>query len=305
MGTLGSVIQRGTSGAQPAATTVPVGTLYFQTDTGVTQRSNGTTWDSYSSSGSSSTVPSTVQGDTLYASGTNVLAALAKNTSATRYLSNTGTTNNPAWAQVNLANGVTGVLPVANGGTGVSSGFVALLRTTTTINDAGIKALFHPTPVTLVSAPSAGTRIRPFALSFSVNTTAGLYTHLNASYVDLHTTPTYGFYGVINDSSVDPALTVITTMLGTAAHTVYDITFPNQTAIGTKLTITGATPSPADTLAANGSSLYTQNVEINVAADVDGVALALVGDNSGDGDLTGGHAANTMIVTVYYVLEPL
>jgi hypothetical protein len=36
------------------------------------------------------TLPSVVQGDTLYASSTNVLSALAKNTSATRYLSNTG-----------------------------------------------------------------------------------------------------------------------------------------------------------------------------------------------------------------------
>lgn len=54
------------------------------------------------------------QGDMLYASGSNTLAKLAKNTTATRYLSNTGTSNNPAWAQINLANGVTGNLPIAN-----------------------------------------------------------------------------------------------------------------------------------------------------------------------------------------------
>ena len=54
------------------------------------------------------------QGDTLYASGATTLAALAKDTNATRYLSNTGTSNNPAWAQINLANGVTGDLPFAN-----------------------------------------------------------------------------------------------------------------------------------------------------------------------------------------------
>lgn len=68
-----------------------------------------------------STVPTTVQGDTLFASGTNVLAALAKNTNATRYVSNTGTSNNPAWAQVNLANGVTGNLGVANLNSGTSA----------------------------------------------------------------------------------------------------------------------------------------------------------------------------------------
>ena len=61
------------------------------------------------------------QGDILYGSASNTLAALAKNTTATRYLSNTGTSNNPAWAQVDLTNGVTGTLPVGNGGTGLAS----------------------------------------------------------------------------------------------------------------------------------------------------------------------------------------
>lgn len=61
-----------------------------------------------------------VQGDILYGSAADTLSALAKNTSATRYLSNTGTTNNPAWAQVDLSNGVTGSLPLANGGTNAS-----------------------------------------------------------------------------------------------------------------------------------------------------------------------------------------
>ena len=62
------------------------------------------------------------QGDILYSSAANTLAKLAKNTTATRYLSNTGTSNNPAWAQVNLANGVTGTLPLANGGFTVTNG---------------------------------------------------------------------------------------------------------------------------------------------------------------------------------------
>lgn len=62
-----------------------------------------------------------VQGDIIYGSATDVFSALAKSTSATRYLSNTGTSNNPAWAQVDVTNGVTGALPVANGGTGLNA----------------------------------------------------------------------------------------------------------------------------------------------------------------------------------------
>ena len=61
------------------------------------------------------------QGDLLYGSAADVWSKLAKNTSATRYLSNTGTSNNPAWAQIDLTNGVTGILPVANGGTGIAT----------------------------------------------------------------------------------------------------------------------------------------------------------------------------------------
>jgi hypothetical protein len=58
------------------------------------------------------------QGDILYASATDTFSRLAKSSTATRYLANTGTSNNPQWDQVNLSNGVTGTLPLGNGGTG-------------------------------------------------------------------------------------------------------------------------------------------------------------------------------------------
>ena len=63
----------------------------------------------------------TTAGDILYASGANTPARLAKSTTSTQYLANTGTSNAPAWNEVALDTGVSGTLPVANGGTNATS----------------------------------------------------------------------------------------------------------------------------------------------------------------------------------------
>ena len=61
------------------------------------------------------------QGDIVIASGANTPIRLAKSTTSTQYLANTGTSNAPAWNEVALATGVSGTLPVGNGGTGLTS----------------------------------------------------------------------------------------------------------------------------------------------------------------------------------------
>lgn len=93
-----------------------------------------------------------VQGDVLYGSAADTLSALAKNASATRYIANTGTSNNPAWAQIDLTNGVTGILTSVNGGTG--NGFTkfsgpATSEKTFTLPDASATVLTSNAAVTV------------------------------------------------------------------------------------------------------------------------------------------------------------
>lgn len=83
--------------------------LWYDTTNNILKAYNGASWDVVITFPASS-----AQGDVWYLSAAATLARLAKDATATRYLSNTGASNNPAWALVNLANGVTGVLPLAN-----------------------------------------------------------------------------------------------------------------------------------------------------------------------------------------------
>ena len=95
-------------------------------------------------------LPTSAQGDILYSSAVDTWSNLTKNATATRYLSNTGVDNNPAWAQIDLTNGVTGALPVANGGTAATDAGTAR----TNLGLGTISVLDSPLPTANGGAPA-------------------------------------------------------------------------------------------------------------------------------------------------------
>ena len=112
-------------------------------------------WHTYTLPDGTSTIMTTRdinQGDIIYGSAASTTAVLPKDTNATRYLSNTGASNNPLWALINLTNGVTGILTSTNGGTG--NGFTKFSGPTTaektfTLPDVSSTILTSNAPVTL------------------------------------------------------------------------------------------------------------------------------------------------------------
>jgi hypothetical protein len=167
-----------------ATSLLAIGTAYqaFQVNAGATAPS----WQP------SATSVMTAQGDLLYASGANTLARLAKDSNATRYLSNTGTTNNPAWAQINLSNGVTGTLPTANGGTNLTS-FTAngvVYASSASALTTGSSLVFDGANLGVGTTPSAWGSGRPAiemnssVSAYIVNNNTGAFQLQNNSYYD-------------------------------------------------------------------------------------------------------------------------
>lgn len=224
------------------------------------------------------------QGDILYASGTTTLAALAKNTTATRYLSNTGTSNNPAWAQIALATGVSGTLPVANGGTGLTSGTSGGVLAYTASGTLASSGALSANQIVL----GGGAGAAPTVLASLGTTTTVL--HGNAAGA-----PTFGAVNLATDTT--GSLGVAQGGTGLASYTIGDLIYASGTTTLAKLAAstastflrsTGAGSAPAwstttwPNSATTGDILYASaaNGYANLAAVAAGSFLRSAGTST-------------------------
>lgn len=170
------------------------------------------------------------------------------------------------------------------------------------LTDAQIKAL-PTTPITLVAAPSAGSWVKILGGSIVINNTAGAYTNINAN-AGLFIMPQGVFawlvQPIVNDTTPTPNVTQLTTLLNT--HTFKQVV---PLVVPYSISDADASATPQNwVLSAGLNSGTVADVGIGTAS-VDGLAVELSIDNVGSGNLTGGNAANTGKVTLYYTVEAL
>lgn len=164
-----------------------------------------------------------------------------------------------------------------------TTGTGAISKTVTTLTNAQVIAL-PTTPIQLIAAPAAGSRNRIIAASLVTRFTAGAYTNVNTTWATLQIQSAPGQWlamPIFNDSSIPT--TQLTTVMNAAQNRVINLLIPDVYPSGWVL---------------------DANI-INDPADQDADATQIAIDNNGSGVLTGGNAANTLKVTLYYAVEAL
>lgn len=169
-------------------------------------------------------------------------------------------------------------MPIISGGG--ASGGSSFLTATATLTNAQIKALAHPTPVQIVAAPGVGSVIRLVEAFMTVDAVAAKYTNIAAT-----ATLTLGYIGGSDVST--PVRQSVSQGLGVLLGLDVEVTFITIPPIIGLSVADGATSLPFD------------------ASEGENLPLGISIFNPVNLDLTGGNAANTARILVWYTVETL
>lgn len=97
---LEDVIKRGTTAGKPAATAVPTGTLYYDTDLSQMERSNGTTWDVVEGTGGIAATIVDAKGDLIAATAADTVSRLAVGSNDTALVADSAQATGLKWAAI-------------------------------------------------------------------------------------------------------------------------------------------------------------------------------------------------------------
>jgi hypothetical protein len=165
----------------------------------------------------------------------------------------------------------------------MATSMAAIRLVTVVLTDAQVKALGAGTPVTVVVQAGAGIAIFPLFGCLTSSFAAGGYTNINAAgWLVVWVPEAQALSFLVNDAAItNGSKTRLTDFLGATTPQRYTL---NQWANTEGLSDWGPMADPVARTA------------------TDNVTLVIQADNAGSGAFTGGNSANTLTVTVGYLL---